>query len=278
MSKPIAGRFGLIGESIAYSLSPVFQQAALDAVGIPSTYELLDTPASAIPSRLEELRAGAFHGVNVTVPHKERFFNEVDELSDVARLVGAVNTISVRDGKLIGDNTDVHGSVQGLLGAGATLDGSVAIVLGAGGASRAVIAGLLSQNVASIVLANRTTERAQTIGDTFRDVRIVPVTLSEVREHAPMASLIVNATSIGWHDDMLPVDREVFELLAPGTLAHDLTYQSTAFLRTAAELGLPVLDGLPMLVHQGARSFEIWTGKTAPLDIMWQAVNAARNP
>lgn len=278
MSKTISGRFGLIGDSIAYSLSPVFQQAALDAVGIPSTYELLDTSADAIPDRLEELRSGVFHGVNVTVPHKERFFAEVDELSDVARQVGAVNTILVSDGKLIGDNTDVHGSVQGLLGAGAKLDGSVAIVLGAGGASRAVIAGLLSQNIARIILANRTIERAQTIGDSFRDSRIIPVTLSEVREHAPSASLIVNATSIGWHDDSLPVEREVFELLVPGTLAHDLTYQSTAFMRTAAELGLPVLDGLPMLVHQGARSFEVWTGQTAPLDVMWQAVNAARNP
>lgn len=278
MSKSITGRFGLIGESIDYSLSPVFQQAALDAVGISSTYELLPTTAEEIPARLEALRSGEFHGVNVTVPHKERFFAEVDECSEIATAIGAVNTILCRDGKLIGDNTDVHGSVQGLLGAGARLDGESAIVLGAGGASRAIIAGLLSLNVANIILANRTTERAQMVGETFNDPRIVPVTLSEVREHAPSAALIVNATSIGWHDDSLPVEREVFELLSPGTLAYDLTYQSTSFLRTAAEHGLPTLDGLPMLVHQGARSFEIWTGRPAPFDVMWQAANAARNP
>jgi shikimate dehydrogenase len=278
MSTARPGRFGLIGDPVAHSLSPVFQQAALDAVGIPATYELLHTPEADIPARLEELRSGAFRGVNVTVPHKERFFEAVDERSEIAETIGAVNTILVQAGRLLGDNTDVHGSVQGLVDAGAKLEGAVAIVLGAGGASRAVIAGLLSQNVASIILANRTIERAQSVGDTFGDERVIPVTLSEVREHAPSAALIVNATSIGWHDDSLPIEREVFELLAPGTLAHDLTYQSTAFLRTAAELGLPTLDGLPMLIHQGARSFEIWTGQPAPLDVMWQAVNKVRNP
>ena len=273
-----SGTIGLIGDPVEHSLSPVFQQAAFDALGLPLTYKLLPTPAGDIPARINELRDGTYLGVNVTVPHKETFFSHVDECSELARQVGAVNTIAYRDGRLFGDNTDVHGFVQSLRDADYVFDGSVAIVLGAGGASRAVIVGLLSQNVERIVLANRTIERAQSVVDSIGDSRIEPVTLLEALEHAPGASLLVNATSLGWQHETLPVDHSVFSRLQDGAIAYDLTYKETRFLAAANEHGVKTVDGFAMLVHQGARSFEIWTGREAPLDVMWKAASQARNP
>ena len=277
MTVSIAGRIGLIGDPVEHSLSPYFQQAAFDALGIDVTYELLHTPEELVPQRLSELRRGDFIGVNVTVPHKETFFRAVDQRTPVAERVGAVNTITCKNGQLTGDNTDVHGFVQSLRDAVFELDGSRAIVLGAGGASRGVVVGLLDCGAEQVVLANRTIERAQAVFDDLQDQRILPITLVEVLEHASTASLIVNATSLGWKNETLPVDRRVLARLQPGAVAYDLTYRPTAFLATAREDGLQTIDGLAMLVHQGARSFEIWTGQPAPLDAMWSAARAARN-
>lgn len=276
MAATLSGRIGLIGDPVEHSLSPVFQQAAFDTLGIPVRYELLHTQAQEIPDRLAELRSGDFIGVNVTVPHKEAFFAAVDDCSDLAARVGAVNTIVVRDGRLIGDNTDVHGFVQSLRDEHHVFEGSTAIVLGAGGASRAVIAGLLEQNVDRVVLANRTIERAQSVLDTIGDKRIYPVTLLEVPDHAAEATLLVNATSLGWQHETLPVSNAVFEILREDAIAYDLTYQATTFLATAAQNGLKTIDGFAMLIHQGARSFELWTGQAAPLDVMWRAASGAR--
>ena len=277
MASTLAGRIGLIGDPVAHSLSPVFQQAAFDALGIGLRYELLPTPAEEIQARLAELRSGEFVGVNVTVPHKEVFYATVDQRSEVAERVGAVNTITCLDGRLVGDNTDVHGFVQSLKDADFQFSGRQAVVLGAGGASRAVVVGLLDSGIEQVVLANRTLERAQVIIDDLGDERIVPVTLVEVPEHAKGASLLVNATSLGWNHETLPVSRQTFTNLLPGAIAYDLTYRSTAFLETAQEHEIRTVDGLAMLVHQGARSFEIWTGQTAPFDAMWTAATAARD-
>lgn len=276
MAKSLSGRIGLIGDPVEHSLSPAFQQAALDSLDIPIRYELLHTPAAEIPRRIEELRSGSFLGANVTVPHKEVFAAQVDELSPVAKRVGAVNTINVRSGLLHGDNTDVHGFVAGLGQINVDIDGKIAVILGAGGASRAAVVGLLDQGIATIALANRTIERAQAVADDLGDPRIAPITLGEVGEYALTATLIVNATSLGWNDEALPIDSDIFSRFTPGSVAYDLTYQKTAFLEEARIHGLTTLDGLPMLVHQGARSFEIWTGQEAPFDTMWQAATQAR--
>lgn len=277
MGSTLAGRIGLIGDPVEHSLSPVFQQAAFDALGINLTYELLHTPTETIQDRISQLRSGDFVGVNVTVPHKEIFFAAVDRRSEVAERVGAVNTITCLDGQLIGDNTDVHGFVQSLVDVDFGFAGTRAVVLGAGGASRAVVVGLLNSGIEQVILANRTLERAQMIIDDMGDDRIVPVTLVEVPEHAEGAALLVNATSLGWNHETLPVSRQAFANLLPGAIAYDLTYRATAFLSTAQEHEVRTIDGLAMLVHQGARSFEIWTGQPAPFDAMWSAASAARD-
>jgi shikimate dehydrogenase len=272
-------RVGVIGDPVAHSLSPVFQQAAFDALGIPATYERWHTPEKELPARIETLRAVDCYGANVTVPHKVAVASLVDELADVAQRLGAVNTVINRDGHLIGDNTDLYGFQQSLLIARPALERDHVLVIGAGGASRAVVAALAGLGVAGITVANRTTARAEQML-TEIDVpgaNVIPLSdwdlLSAIRDH----SVIVNATAIGWNDDQAVLAPELLDAADHGGLIVDLTYRDTPLLREARARGIQVLDGLPMLVYQGARSFEHWTGVDAPIDVMMSAAMAARH-
>lgn len=271
------GRIGVIGDPVAHSLSPVFQQAAFDALNIPVRYELLHTPADQLDDRVRELREGIFSGANVTVPHKEFFFSAVDELSDVATRVGAVNTIIYgKDGRLFGDNTDVHGFAASLHDDGFPFGESDAIVLGAGGASRGVVVALLDNGIRSVTVANRTFQRAERLIADLGDPRLAACDIESALDRARKARLLVNATSVGWGDARLPVDPAIFSVVDAEAIAYDLTYRDTPFLQEAARRRLQTIDGLSMLVHQGARSFELWTGQTAPLDVMFASARNAR--
>lgn len=276
VSLPNIGRIGLIGDPVAHSLSPAFQQAAFDACEIPVRYELLHTPPEELGERVRQLRGGAFSGANVTVPHKEFFFDAVDERSAVAERAGAVNTIICDSGRLYGENTDVFGFAESLRAIDFPFDTSMAIILGAGGAARGVVVALLESNIDRIVVANRTPSRAERLASDLDDSRISTCGTDEAVTNATEARLLINATSIGWNDDRLPVDPVVFSCMDESALAYDLTYRTTNFLQHAHQRGLRTMDGLAMLVHQGARSFEIWTGQPAPVQIMLDAAMAAR--
>lgn len=274
-TQSVTGRIGLIGDPVEHSLSPTIQQPALDALGIGVQFELWHTLAADIPRRIEQMRSGEIHGANVTVPHKVVFFESVDDLSDTARRAGAVNTVLATDGKLFGDNTDVHGFITPLIERAFPFSSSAALILGAGGAARAVVVALLDAGIATLRIANRTLSRAEALARTFDDPRIEVLTLESAASATDGVGLIVNATALGWHDES-PVPASFFEHLSSATLAYDLTYRDTPFLLAAQDAGLATLDGLPMLVHQGARAFEIWTGRTAPLDVMLRAAEAER--
>lgn len=270
------GVIGLIGNPVAHSLSPAFQQAAFDACNLSLRYELWQTESDEIPERLQRIRVGEALGANVTVPHKEAVSALVDDLSDAARRIGAVNTIVKSDAALIGENTDVHGFVVPLRERKLDFESSRAVIVGAGGASRAVTVALLDAGIRSIVVVNRSLERAQRLARDLRDTRIVIASTDALADYLPDARLIVNATALGWGADESPIDRATMSVAPRDAIAYDLTYRHTAFLRTAQSAGLETLDGLPMLVHQGARSFELWTGISAPVDLMWEAAVAAR--
>ena len=277
LTKTITGRIGLIGNPVEHSLSPAFQQAAFDALGIPVTYELWPTTGEQVQERLAALRSGEIYGANVTVPHKEAFAAAVDRASEVARRAGAVNTVMLdEDGQLCGDNTDAYGFIQPLFERVFPFGVSDALILGAGGAARGVVVALLDAGIHSIRIANRTLARAETLARDLADERLSTCTLAGAPEHAGEAGLVVNATALGWQDEA-PVGPDFFERLEPTAIAYDLTYRQTPFLRAAAAAGLPTLDGLPMLVHQGARSFEIWSGQQPPVDLMVRAATAARD-
>lgn len=273
---PHTGRVGLIGDPVAHSLSPVFQQAAFDALAIPVRYELLHTPMDRLDQRVRELRTGEFSGANVTVPHKEFFFGAVDERSAVAERAGAVNTIICDSGRLYGENTDVYGFAESLRSLRFPFSQSLALVLGAGGAARGVVVALLDSGIERVVVVNRTPARAARLAADLADARITAGSIDDAVTLAADARLLVNATSLGWNDDRLPSDPAIFSSVHETALAYDLTYRATNFLRQAQQHGLETMDGLAMLVHQGARSFELWTGRPAPVQVMLDAARAAR--
>lgn len=269
-------RVGLIGDPVEHSLSPAFQQPAFDALGLNVRYELWPTPAADLSERFADLRTGEALGANVTVPHKEAAFAAMDELSDRARRAGAVNTIVPRAGSLYGDNTDIHGFLVPLVERGTEFTTLDAVILGAGGAARGIVVALLDAGVRSVHVVNRTVERAERLAAQLDDTRIIPAPLSNAMAAVTNTGLIVNATAIGWDGNALPIEESVLRAAPTAALAYDLTYRETPFLRAAREAGLATLDGLPMLVHQGAKSFELWTGQPAPVEVMWEAAVSAR--
>lgn len=269
-------RVGLIGNPVQQSLSPVFQQVAFDAAGIDATYELWLTQDDELAARIDSLRQPDTFGANVTVPHKPAARRLVDELSDRAHRAGAVNTIINRDGHLLGDNTDIPGFRAPLDAREFAYSEAHAVVLGAGGAARGVVVALLEAGCKRITVANRTVARAEDLRADL-DPAIDVASLGDDLDPALAdASLLVNSTAMGWSEDDLPISREHLAMLHSGALVYDLTYKQTGFLRTAAAAGYETIDGLPMLVHQGAESFRLWTGQEPPFENMWHAALEAR--
>jgi shikimate dehydrogenase len=271
-------RLGVIGDPVAHSLSPALHQPALNQLGIPAVYERWHTLAADLASRVESLRDAEILGASVTVPHKIAVMSLIDEVSAAARRAGAVNTIVNRRGALFGDNTDIYGFGMTVSDA---LDGRtprVAIVLGAGGAARAVVLALEAAGVEKIVVANRDEERSRRLAQDLHPAPVRPMRLDGdiLSRELPGTELLVNATSLGWHPGETPIAPPVLDLLPAGAVVADLTYRDTDLLLAAQARGLETADGLSMLVHQGARAFELWTGFQAPVETMLAAARAAR--
>jgi shikimate dehydrogenase len=265
---------GLIGYPVEHSLSPAFQQAAFDALGIPARYELWPTPPESLDERFRALRSPGVLGANVTVPHKRAAFARVDHVAGRARRAGAVNTVVNRDGVLYGDNTDVPGFLAPLRERGLPLAELAVVVLGAGGAARGILVALGEVGCRQVTVANRTAERAHELAVEFG---VVAAPLDQrLAPHLARADLLVNATSVGWDGASLPLDATLLDALPATAIVYDLTYHDTPLLQAARRRGLETIDGLGMLVHQGAESFRLWTGQEPPLEVMWRAALAAR--
>jgi shikimate dehydrogenase len=278
----MTNRVVLIGHPVAHSFSGGMQQAAFDAVGVDARYELWDRRQIDLADAVAELRGDEFLGANVTIPHKEHVSTLVDRLTEDAQATGAVNTIA-RDGKkLVGHNTDVAGFK-------AALDKVVgrqkmprhAVVLGAGGASRAVISALISEGFQRIVIFNRHLHRAEGLVRHFNrsashmDLRAMPWHESVLEAELAKTKVLVNATSVGMAPGETPIPAE---LLPPDLFVVDLIYNPplTQLLKDAAAARDTVLGGELMLLQQGARAFELWTGKPAPIEVMQAELDRAR--
>jgi len=272
-------RLGLIGFPVQHSISPVMQQAALDHLGIDAVYELWPTPMEGLPERITSLRAAGVMGANVTVPYKQAVIEFLDQLSDLARRAAAVNTIIPRDGLLIGENTDIHGLAMSLKEAGVSNAGFAAVILGAGGAARATVLALESLGVGSITIANRSARRASELVSSFPGVpcAAIDINSSELSSAFDSADVVINATAVGWTPGEIPVSSASLQRLRAGCIVMDLTYRDTLLIVSARSLGLRTLDGLPMLVYQGARSLELWTARTAPVELMMRRAIEARS-
>lgn len=271
-------RLGVIGDPVEHSLSPAMQQAALDAMGIAATYERWHTLPEELPERIHSLTGVDTLGANVTVPYKERVIPMLVGISALARRAGAVNTISNLNGRLFGDNTDVYGLARSLRLHSDRLEGCKSVVLGAGGAARAVVLALEEVGAARIAVVNRSFDRAAQLRDDLAPAPVVavpsggPAALAEIGA----ADVVVNATALGWKDGEMPLTMDEMDAFPGGALVVDLNYRDTDLLDAARARGLAAVDGLEMLVFQGARSLEIWSGRTPPVEIMMQAARTAR--
>lgn len=262
-------RFAVIGDPIAHSLSPTMHTAAFKAAGIDAVYEAHRVVPDMLGRHVHHLRSG-YSGFNVTIPHKEALFTELDEIHGAARELGAVNTVVIRNGVLSGWNTDPAGFTASLSTAGFDARGSHAFVFGAGGGARAVVHALVRLG-ASIDLANRHIDRAHSLARSFRShIRVVAD--GDVLDALAGAELVVNCTPLGMSHVPNLSPLPLGATLSPDALAFDLVYgRRTPFLREADQQGCRTLDGLEMLVQQGAESFRLWTGAEPDVDIMRQS-------
>ncbi|MDB5530819.1 MAG: shikimate dehydrogenase [Devosia sp.] len=255
----------VIGHPINHSRSPLIHGTWLAERGIDGSYEAIDVAPAELPAFFERLRSGEFAGGNVTIPHKEAVFALCDSVDPLAKIIGAVNTLVVRDGKVHGTNTDYLGFL-GNLDAGApgwSDDLDEAIVLGAGGAARAVLVALRSRGVRQVHILNRTVANAAQLAAHI-DGSFSAHGYEAFAELAPKAGLVVNTSSIGMHGTRF----EGLDLarLPANALVTDIVYtpQVTPLLADARALDLRTVDGLGMLLHQAVPGFEAWFG-TRPL-------------
>ena len=264
----LPGRLVLLGHPVSHSLSPIFQNAALRAAGIPLTYEAVDVSPRELRVLLPRLKNVNAAG-NVTIPHKISLYASCDELTEIATRVGAVNTFWFESGRLHGDNTDVGGfeaAAKALLG-GDRSDAHI-VLLGSGGAAAAVLTAVEQWPNPRVAVIARHPERAAKLARRFRDVARVEKSLDEALADA---TLIVNATPIGQQDDGVPVEVDRI----PRTVAlMDLVYRrgGTPWVNAARKRGARAADGLPMLIEQGALSFKRWFDREPDREAMRQSL------
>ena len=276
-------RAGIFGYPLGHSISPAFQQAAFDHLGIDAIYEAWETPPEKLGHAVASLRSGDFMGANVTVPPKQAVQQHLDTIEPLAASIGAVNTIVRDDSQLVGHNTDAYGFSQSLKREAKFEPTRKRVVLiGSGGAARAAAYGLAQEGIASLVIANRTLGSAvmlaEEMSNQMTDVRASSLESESLESHCAAADLIVNTTSIGMLHGPAEGRSPILEEFIPGgCLVYDIVYnpEVTPLLKAARRAGAQTLGGLPMLVYQGAAAFELWTGQPAPIEIMFTAAQKA---
>lgn len=272
----------LIGYPLKHSVSPAFQQVAFAYHRLDIHYEAWEREPFQLERALSLLRQPTVLGANITIPYKEAVLPLLDEVREGAIQVGAVNTIVHRRGKLSGYNTDAGGFLRALRENGNFEPrGGRAVILGAGGAARGVGFALMQAGIKSITIINRTLHRAEALATCLQDAMSVTKQNPEIKalpweenifsEALASCHLVVNCTPIGMKHSSTEGDSPLTARFIPSdALVYDLVYNpvDTPLLQGAREAGARTLGGLAMLVYQGALSFELWTGKKAPIDIM----------
>src|SRR5947207_3665635 len=280
-------RLVLFGDPVAHSLSPQIQNAALRECKIEMQYARFHIRGNELRSALRFLRKLDFIGINLTVPHKIAAFAQIDEVDEQARRAGAVNTIRVRDKKLIGSNTDGEGFLRAIRSEfSVDLRDLRVMIVGAGGGTGCAIAWQCAlENCERLVLLNRTLEKANTLADRLRSFFTEALVLgpvarleaiaweeSAIRMQLADTDLVINATPLGMNSsDPTPIPAR---LLAPYHMVFDCVYgpSKTALLRAAEQAGARSANGISMLLHQGALSFSIWFDREPPIDAMRTAL------
>lgn len=281
----ITGRtrlLAVIGDPIGHSLSPVMHNRALAALGEDTVYVACPVGSQDLEAALAGFAAIDLRGFSVTIPHKQAIMPLLGEILPVAQAVGAVNTVGrSANGEWWGTNTDVAGFVAPLRSARGNWPGTTAVILGGGGAARAVVAGCHELGCDRVIIVGRNLAKLRPLQAWFQPPNplTIPVELlpwSEMATAIAQADLLVNSTPIGMapkinESPMSPVD---FDPLPVGAIVYDLIYtpRPTQFLQLAAARGFQTIDGLEMLVQQGAAALELWLGRSAPVDVMRDAL------
>ena len=270
MERTPAKTYCIIGDPVHHSLSPGMQNAAFAAMGLNCTYIAFRAPAGELEDSIESLRAINIAGFNVTIPHKVKVMKYLDELDSTAKRTGAVNTVNNIEGIFRGYNTDISGFIEPLRRRKVDFNNMAVLLLGAGGAARAVVVALAEEKgIASLVIANRDEKRGSDLAAKAKGLglkcRAMP--LAEAMTVSPDSDLVINSTSIGLNNEPSPIDSEHIK---KGSIVYDIVYRPvvTNLIENAKFAEAYVVYGYEMLLEQGARAFEIWTGLAAPRDTM----------
>jgi shikimate dehydrogenase len=274
-------RLGIFGWPVAHSKSPQMHESAASALGIELRYERFEVAPDELADAVERKHEAGIDGYNLTVPHKEAIMALIDEVAPAARAIGAVNTVARVDGRYIGHNTDAPGLVRSLEEAGVQVGDARVVVVGAGGAARAAVVGLANAGASEITVLSRRPEQGEALVRSLGahvECALDAAPLSEASWSFETATLLVQATSATLESNAgafafaaaLPIDA-----LPAEAAVVDMVYKplKTSVLTRAEERGLSIVDGLGMLLHQGAIAFEMWTGFEPPLDVMRSALN-----
>ncbi len=260
----------IIGDPIQHSLSPGMQNAAFASAGLSCTYIAFRVRANELKESIESLRSINVSGFNITVPHKVEVMKYLDELDASAKKATAVNTVNNIEGIFRGYNTDIDGFIEPLRKRHVDLQGMRVLVLGAGGAARAVVAALAQEGgIARVIIANRDVRRASELAKigSGLGLKCETLPLEKAQDVSAECDLIVNATTIGLGSEPSPVDHEHIK---KGSIVYDIVYRPivTDLIENAKYAQAIVVYGYEMLIEQGAKAFEIWTGLPAPREAM----------
>lgn len=274
------GLLGVIGNPIAHTLSPAMHNAALEQLGADYVYVAFPVAADQLEAAIEGFAAVGVRGFSVTIPHKQAIMPLLTEISPPAQAVGAVNTVWRTEQGWAGTNTDVIGFLAPLQSLNRDWTEAKTVVLGNGGAARAVVAACAQLGMQAIQVVGRSPEKLAAFEASWQTSPLRPsLTVHDweaLAELLPQADLLINTTPIGMHPQVeaSPLTRELMGRVKAGAIAYDLIYtpSPTRFLTLAAQRGLIPIDGLEMLVQQGAAALEIWLQQTAPVDTMRQAL------
>ncbi len=264
----------ILGHPVSHSLSPAMHNAAFEKLYLPWLYTPLDISPREIASVVKMMRAFNVRGANVTVPYKEKVLSHLDWIEPEAKWLGSVNTIYRKGGQLCGTSTDGEGFLRSLGSLKFKLKGTRGLLIGAGGAAKAVAGALARIGVKGFYVANRSGDKAvklmKSLRQKYRKLDVQAIPLRDAGRFVSYSDWIVQSTSLGLKGESSPIS---LKGARKGTWAIDLIYhRETDFLKQAKRFGLPHWDGLGMLLHQGTLSFEIWTGRQAPIEVMRQAL------
>jgi shikimate dehydrogenase len=266
--------YGLVGHPLEHTASPAIHNAAFRALGLNAVYLVFDIEPTVFEDAIKGLKALKVCGFNVTIPYKERIIPLLTHLDPSAVRVGAVNTVKLDGGSLIGYNTDVAGFLAPLLELNLKLNEITALILGAGGAAKACVRALLDAGCRELIVLNRSLERALNLSKQHGNrLKVGPLNGESLKEALSRATLVVNTTPVGMYPN---VDESIIPkaLLRSNLIVYDLVYRppQTKLLKEAKEVGATTIPGYKMLLEQAAESFRIWTGLEPPKEAMLKAL------